>query len=132
MSTRNVIVTSVLTSLLTSICTFFALQYMTSRKGTLKEVIVPQVVGLKPSQAMEVLDGRKLRMQIIERRPDPTVAAGHICSQHPYADSKVLSHSAVNVVLSAGPPRITVPPCAAVMLQEYGTTLTGRSSSSAP
>ena len=75
---------------------------------------------------MEALDGRKLRMQIIQRRPDPTVAAGHICSQHPYADSKVLSHSAVNVVLSAGPPRITVPPCAAVMLQEYGTTLTGQ------
>lgn len=126
MSTRNVIVTSVLTSLLTSICTFFVLHYMTSRKTTFKEVIVPQVVGLKPSQAMEVLDGRKLRMQIIERRPDATVPAGHICSQHPYADSKVLSHSAVNVVLSSGPPRITVPPCAAVTLQDYGATLTGQ------
>ncbi|MDY0000635.1 MAG: PASTA domain-containing protein [Polyangia bacterium] len=126
MSTRNVIVTSVLTSLLTSICTFFALHYMTSRKTTLKEVMVPQVVGLKPSQAMEVLDGRKLRMQIIERRPDPTVPAGHICSQHPYADSKVLSHSAVNVVLSSGPPRITVPPCTAAALQEYSATLSAQ------
>lgn len=127
MSTRNTVVTSILTSLITSICTFFALQYVTtSRKGGVKEVIVPQVVGLKPSQAMEVLDGRKLRMQIIERRPDPQVPAGQICSQHPYADSKVLAHSAINVVLSSGPPRITVPPCAAVTLQEYGTTLTGQ------
>lgn len=124
MSTRNTIVTSMLTALITSICTYFALHYMTNRKTGAKEVIVPHVVGLKPSQAMEVLDGRKLRMQIIERRPDSQVAAGHICSQHPYADSKVLTHSAVNVVLSSGPPRITVPACAAVSLQEYGATLT--------
>lgn len=113
-----------LTALLTSICTFFVLHYLTSRKGGVKEVIVPQVVGLKPSQAMEVLDGRKLRMQIIERRSDPSVPEGHICSQHPYADSKVLSHSAVNVVLSSGPPKITVPICTGLTLQDYGNALT--------
>lgn len=124
MSTRNTIVTAVLTSLITSICTFFALHYLTRQKGGVKEVIVPHVVGLKPSQAMEVLDGRKLRMQIIERRADPTVPAGHICKQHPYADSKVLSHSAVNVVLSSGPPRVTVPTCTGISLQEYGSLLT--------
>ena len=56
MSTRNTVITSMLTALVTSICVFFVLHYLTSRKVAEKEVIVPQVVGLKPSQAMEVLD----------------------------------------------------------------------------
>jgi beta-lactam-binding protein with PASTA domain len=123
-TTRNTIVTAALTALLTSICTFFALDYVKSRKTRPKEVIVPQVVGLTPSQAAEVFDGRGLRMQIIERRPDGQVPAGQICAQSPLPDSKVLSHTAVNVVLSAGPPRMPVPTCAGVLLQEYTTLLT--------
>ena len=71
-----------------------------------------------------VLDGRKLRLQIIERRADPKVPRGQICSQHPLPDSKVLQHSAVNVVLSAGPPRVTVPTCAGLKLQDYTILLT--------
>ncbi len=124
MSTRNTIVTSVLTALITSICTFFVLDYVKRSKNRPKEVLVPQVVGLKPSQAMEVLDGRKLRLQIIERRADPKVPAGQICSQHPLPDSKVLAHSAVNVVLSSGHPRVTIPTCAGIKLQDYTTLLT--------
>ena len=113
-----------LTALITSICTFFALYFVVFHKKKHKEVIVPQVVGLMPSQAMEVLDGRKLRLQIIERRADPKVPRGQICSQHPLPDSKVLQHSAVNVVLSAGPPRVTVPTCTGMKLQDYTILLT--------
>ncbi len=124
MSTRNTIVTSVLTALITSICTFFVLDYVKRTKNKPKEAIVPQVVGLKPSQAMEVLDGRKLRLQIIERRADPTVPTGQICSQHPLPDSKVLEHSAINVVLSSGPPQVTVPTCKGIKLQDFTVLLT--------
>jgi serine/threonine-protein kinase len=124
MSTRNTIITSILTALITSICTFFALYLVVFHKKKPKEVIVPQVVGLMPSQAMEVLDGRKLRLQIIERRADPKVPRGQICSQHPLPDSKVLQHSAVNVVLSSGPPRVTVPTCGGMKLQDYTILLT--------
>ncbi len=113
-----------LTALITSICTFFALYLVVFHKKKPKEVIVPQVVGLMPSQAMEVLDGRKLRLQIIERRADPKVPRGQICSQHPLPDSKVLQHSAVNVVLSSGPPMVTVPTCAGMKLQDYTILLT--------
>jgi len=123
MSTRNTIITSMLTALITSICTFFVLQLAMKKKNTPREVIVPQLVGLKPTQAMEVLDGRKLRLQIIERKPDPTVPAGQICKQHPLPDSKVLAHSAVNVVLSSGPPQITVPTCESLTLQAYTVLL---------
>ncbi len=124
MSTRNTVITSILTALITSICTFFALYFVVFHKKKPKEVIVPQVVGLMPSQAMEVLDGRKLRLQIIERRADPKVPRGQICSQHPLPDSKVLQHSAVNVVLSSGPPRVSVPTCAGMKLQDYTILLT--------
>lgn len=113
-----------LTALITSICTFFALYFVVFHKKKPKEVIVPQVVGLMPSQAMEVLDGRKLRLQIIERRADPKTPRGQICSQHPLPDSKVLQHSAVNVVLSSGPPRVSVPTCAGMKLQDYTILLT--------
>ncbi|MFH2008416.1 MAG: PASTA domain-containing protein [bacterium] len=124
MSTRNTIITSLLTALITSICTFFALDFVKTLKNKPKEVMVPQVVGLMPSQAMEVLDGRKLRLQIIERRADPKIPKGQICSQHPLSDSKVLAHSAVNVVLSAGPPRVSVPTCRGIKLQDYTVLLT--------
>jgi eukaryotic-like serine/threonine-protein kinase len=124
MSPRNVIVTAALTSLIVSICTFFALDYVKSQKHRPKEVIVPQVVGLKPSQAMEVLDGRQLRMQIIERRADPQVPAGQICSQHPLPESKLLAHSAVSVVLSSGQPKLPIPACTGVSLQDFTAALT--------
>lgn len=124
MSTRSTIVTAALTALITSIATFFVLDYMQRAKNRPKEVLVPQLVGLKPSQAMEVLDGRKLRLQIIERRPDTKIPAGQVCSQHPLPDSKVLTHSAVNVVLSSGLPKIKVPHCHGVTLQRYTTQLT--------
>lgn len=123
-STRNTIVTAVLTSLLTTICTFFVLDYVKSRRSGVKEVLVPQVVGLTASQAAEVLEGRGLRLNIIERRPDPTVPANHICDQRPLPDSKVLTSSAINAVLSAGPPRLPVPTCAGVQLQEFTAQLT--------
>lgn len=126
MSTRNTIITAILTSLITSICTFFLLDYVKSRKKRHEHVLVPQVVGMKPSQAMEVLDGRKLRLNIIERRPDSRVPAGQICSQHPLPDSKVPIHSPVNVVLSAGPPKMKVPTCEGTTLQAFTNQLTRR------
>lgn len=124
MSTRSTIVTAALTALITSIGTFFVLDYIKQARNRPKEVLVPQLVGLKPSQAMEVLDGRKLRLQIIERRADAKIPVGQVCSQHPLADSKVMTHSAINVVLSSGPPKITIPPCLGITLQRYTTQLT--------
>ena len=119
MSTKNTIVTSILTALITSICTFFVLDYVKSRKKKQKEVIVPQVVDLSRQQAMQILDQHKLRLQIIGKRADPKISRGKICAQHPYAESKVLVHSAVNVVISTGPAPLKVPACEKIKLQAY-------------
>jgi len=72
-------------------------------------VQVPSVTGMPSETAGEVLETRRLRVVVRERRPSPSVQENVVLEQTPLAGSRVPSGSEVTVVVSAGPPQIAVP-----------------------
>ncbi|MCD6498506.1 MAG: PASTA domain-containing protein [Deltaproteobacteria bacterium] len=110
MSSKNVIVTAVLTSILTTIVTYFGLDIIRKRPwAKSNKVDVPLVLGLSQAQAESVLRQQGLKLSIMERRPDRAFPAGTICTQVPVRGDHVPRGSVVTAVLSTGIARVKVP-----------------------
>ena len=72
-------------------------------------VNVPNVVNMTQSAAEAALTSAGLAVGTISQAVDAVVAVGNVISQSPAAGASVLPGSAVNLVISSGPPPVIVP-----------------------
>lgn len=112
---KSPIPAAVLTSIITSAAVFFGLRELDQR-GLLGKarpaqggIEVPAVLGLKPDQARELLQGRGLMLSLSGEQEDSKYPAGSIASQTPLAGSQAVSGSAVQAVVSRGTGQVQVP-----------------------
>lgn len=87
---------------------------------------VPDLVGLPESEVDGLLtdQGLRLRRQYNSDRFDEEIAAGHVLEQSPGSGSLMKRGAAVEVVVSLGPKRLTVPDVEGRALQAAQVTLT--------
>jgi len=72
-------------------------------------VTVPNVVGMSQSAATMAIESAGLGFGRITTQTSTTVAAGFVISQNPPVGVQVTQGSAVALVISSGPPQVTVP-----------------------
>lgn len=123
-------------SLIVSLLTSFATAYFVERKGVdwidggaqaapaPETVQVPDLVGMTPEAADELLAGRGLRMVVAEEEPSTETPEGEIAGQAPLAGSRVDHGERVDVVVSTGAPLIAIPPVVGRPLTEAQLMLT--------
>ena len=73
------------------------------------KVAVPEVEGLPQDTATTTITGAKLKVGNITQQTSDRVVAGKVISQDPASGSSVAEGSAVNLVISSGPPMVSVP-----------------------
>jgi serine/threonine-protein kinase len=89
-----------------------------------KPVYVPELVSLVVSDAQKALAERQLTLAISERDPSDQIPAGDVLSQTPVSGTPLDPGSTVNVVISSGPPQITVPDVSGKVLGDAQAALT--------
>jgi serine/threonine-protein kinase len=125
----------ILASLIVSLLTSFATAIYVEKKGLAwldggatdapaEPVQVPDVVGMTPEAADELLAGRGLRLVVREEEPSADVPEGEIAGQAPLAGSRVDPGERVDVVVSTGAPLIAIPPVVGRPLTEAQLMLT--------
>jgi beta-lactam-binding protein with PASTA domain len=72
-------------------------------------VTVPNVNGLTQAAATTAIVKAKLKVTTVTQRPSNTVATGNVISQDPVGGSSAAAGSPINLVISSGPPMVTVP-----------------------
>jgi beta-lactam-binding protein with PASTA domain len=72
-------------------------------------VTVPNVEGLAQDAATTAITAVKLMVGTVTQQTSNTVAAGNVISQDPASGSSVAQGSQVKLVISSGPPMVTVP-----------------------
>jgi beta-lactam-binding protein with PASTA domain len=73
-----------------------------------REVVMPDLVGMKSTQAQSILQGRKLGMRV-EDRTYNQLPVDSIVRQSPAANTRVKTGQDAHVVLSSGPQKATIP-----------------------
>ena len=73
-----------------------------------REVVMPDLVGMKSTQAQAILQGRKLGMRV-EDRTYNQLPVDSIVRQSPAANTRVKTGQDAHVVLSSGPQKATIP-----------------------
>ena len=86
-------------------------------------VNVPNVVGLSQSAAAIALQRAGLTLGTVTQETSATAPAGTVIRQNPAAGTAVLSGSAVGLVLSSGPPLVSVPNVVGQSQREAAATL---------
>jgi eukaryotic-like serine/threonine-protein kinase len=72
-------------------------------------VDVPSLDGMSRTRAAAMLDDLDLDLAVQRREQSRTVEAGDVISQRPAGGTLLLEGKSVSVVLSSGPPKVTVP-----------------------
>src|SRR6516225_11564742 len=72
-------------------------------------VSVPKVDGLTQDAAATAITGAKLKMGTVTPQASDTVVGGKVINQEPASGSSVAEGSAVNLVISSGPQKVSVP-----------------------
>jgi beta-lactam-binding protein with PASTA domain len=67
-------------------------------------VTVPNVVGMSQTDAQDAITSAGLSVGLVTPTSSPTISAGKIIGQNPNAKTAVPQGSAVNLILSSGPP----------------------------
>lgn len=70
---------------------------------------VPEFAGVELQQAQRLAADLGLELKVADRLFSPQVPADHIVSQQPPAGTKVKVGQQVHVLVSLGPPRVTIP-----------------------
>ena len=70
---------------------------------------MPNVVNLTQAAATSAITGAGLIVGTVTNSTSATVPAGSVISQNPIAGTQVATGSAVNLVVSTGPPPVAVP-----------------------
>ena len=74
-----------------------------------RSVALPNVTTLSTSQASSLLRTHHLSMQVLHRRSSLTVPAGFVLREIPAAGTPLKQGTVVQVVVSSGPPPVSVP-----------------------
>lgn len=112
---KSPIPAALLTSLITTVVVFFALQALDARSllpkfgAKASMVDVPSLAGMRPEQAREVLKARELWLAISAERDDPQVPVGSIAAQTPQPGTLLPHGSTVTAVVSRGTHQAVVP-----------------------
>jgi hypothetical protein len=72
-------------------------------------VVVPDVTNHTQTGAATTLTAAGLRIGTVTQQPSTTIAAGLVISQNPAANAQVPAGSAVDLVVSSGPPPVAIP-----------------------
>jgi eukaryotic-like serine/threonine-protein kinase len=89
-----------------ALSTFITLRFFT----TGDEVVVPNLKGKSPVEAIKLLTDRGLQLKILpQKRFDKEIPADHIISQEPVADTHIKTGRSVEVYMSLGPEKVVVP-----------------------
>ncbi|MBK3643502.1 MULTISPECIES: Stk1 family PASTA domain-containing Ser/Thr kinase [Streptomyces] len=72
-------------------------------------VSVPNLVSLKLNDAEKQLTNSDLKVGSVTKKPCENQSTGTVCSQDPAKNSDVKKGTAVNLVVSTGAPKVTVP-----------------------
>ena len=96
----------VILSLIMSLAVLFSSCIASSRSPS---VSVPYVVSLSQSAATSSITGAGLKLGSISSQSSATVASGIVVSQNPAGGTSVSGNTAVNLIVSTGPPPIAVP-----------------------
>jgi eukaryotic-like serine/threonine-protein kinase len=115
---KSPIPAAVIASIITAVVVFFGLRALDQR-GTFSSgakqpaasvaVDMPSLLGLRPEQARELLQGREILLAFSVERDSAQYPAGTIAEQTPLAGSQVARGSAVQAVLSRGLKLVAVP-----------------------
>src|SRR4029077_8928732 len=73
------------------------------------QVAVPNVVGLTQAAATTAITNANLTLGTVTTQSSTTVPSGSVISQNPTSGTQVATGSAVNLVVSSGPPQVAVP-----------------------
>src|SRR5215469_8158090 len=87
------------------------------------KVTVPNVVGMTQAAATTAITEAKLKLGNITQQNSNTVATGNVISQEPASGSSVAEGSAVTLVISSGPPMVTVPNVVGLTQAAAATTI---------
>jgi serine/threonine-protein kinase len=89
-----------------ALSTFITLRWFT----TGDEVVVPDLTGKAPVEAIRTLTSQGLQLKILpQKRYSKDIPADHIISQEPIANTRIKSGRSVEVYMSLGPEKIIVP-----------------------
>ena len=88
-----------------------------------RPVDVPDVVSLNLDDATHALDGRKLKLVVTERDPSDQIAANVVTSQSPQAGTPVDPGSTIDVVISTGPAKLSVPDVSGNLVNDASSAL---------
>ncbi|MEV7346937.1 Stk1 family PASTA domain-containing Ser/Thr kinase [Streptomyces sp. NPDC093544] len=88
------------------------------------QVSVPRFVDTTKADAQKLADNSELKLVFTEK-PCEEQPTGNICSQDPAADTKVDKQSTVNLVVSTGAPKVTVPSVVGDSLDDAKAELEG-------
>ncbi|MFF4256323.1 Stk1 family PASTA domain-containing Ser/Thr kinase [Streptomyces sp. NPDC001663] len=72
-------------------------------------VAVPNLVSLSQSDAEKQLTNSDLKVGTVKKQPCEAQSTGTVCSQDPAKGTEVKKNSTVNLVVSTGAPKVTVP-----------------------
>ena len=127
---KSPIPAAILTSIITSAAIFFGLRELDQRgllgkaKPAAGGVEVPSLVGIRPEQARELLQGRELMLTLSGEQEDSKYPAGSIASQTPLPGSLAPRGSSVQAVVSRGVGQVQLPNLVGLKLEEAQRQLT--------
>ncbi len=87
------------------------------------QVAVPNVVGRTQQAAVSLIENQNL-VPDVKNQADATVPIGQVISQNPAPDTMVDKGSAVEIVVSSGPAKVSIPSVAGMSVQDATNTLT--------
>ncbi|MDN0199287.1 Stk1 family PASTA domain-containing Ser/Thr kinase [Streptomyces sp. S.PNR 29] len=87
-------------------------------------VTVPNLVGQKLADGKKLLTNSDLKVGSVTEKPCESQSKGNICDQDPDFKTEVKKNSTVNLVVSAGAPKVTVPSVIGLSLDDATTKLT--------
>ena len=92
---------------------------------TIRQVLVPNVVGLTQAAASTAITGAGLVGGTVTSQSSATVASGNVISESPSAGTSVNLGSSVNLVVSSGPAPVSVPNVVGLTQAAASTAITG-------
>ena len=84
---------------------------------------VPDLIGLRPEEAKQVLKRRRLNLVVAGEKHDSTVPKGVLCAQAPEAGSRVKSGRNIRALLSLGTRQMTMPSLAGLPMDHARVVL---------
>lgn len=104
---NNRLIYGILT-IITLLLTLLFLTYAYNKYFIVKDVKIPQIIGLSEDEARQILESKKLIMEVANRVSDKR-PAGQIIRVYPEVNTTVKQNSIVKVVVSTGPNEVKVP-----------------------